>query len=48
MMHRPRRAALPIVLALSMIGLVGCRAEAGYATAWKYMARRRTWCSGGC
>lgn len=31
-MHRPRRAALPIVLALSMIALVGCRAEAGYAT----------------
>ena len=32
MMVRARRAALPIVLALSMLGLAGCRAEAGYAT----------------
>jgi hypothetical protein len=27
-----RRAALPVALVLSMLGLAGCRAEAGYAT----------------
>jgi hypothetical protein len=31
-MARRRRAALTVLLALSMLGLVGCRAEAGYAT----------------
>lgn len=31
-MARLGRAALPLALALSMLGLVGCRAEAGYAT----------------
>lgn len=31
-MARVRRGALSIALGLSMLGLVGCRAEAGYAT----------------